>query len=381
MDPQLLNDPGWWLDARPLAPGGFPGGPPDLPELAGKVLFATSGSSGRPKWIALTKDALLLSAAAVNAHLGVDEDSVWGLALPWHHVGGFGVLARAHEATCRCATFGLRWNPECFRKFLMENGVTHCSLVPTQVHDLVSAGIVAPTKLRAVVVGGGRLTEESGRAARALGWPVLASYGMTEAGSQIATQGLDSLESLYRPAPIPVLPHWQVRTADDGRLEISGPALFDGMLEESGAVWRYQARTEEWYATNDRVLVSADGLTPLGRVDAVVKVLGELVDPERVGEELLERAGHRLRAESCAVVAISDERAGHRLVPVFDKTVSHEIARAVLDSYHTNAPGFRRLDSPVWVENLPRSPLGKLLREKLTLEIDRNLEALGGREA
>ena len=371
MDPQLLNYPGWWLDERPLAPGGFPGGLPDLPELAGMVLFATSGSSGAPKWIALTKDALQLSAAAVNAHLGVDEDSVWGLALPWHHVGGFGVLARAHEAACRCETFGLRWSPECFRKFLIDSEVTHCSLVPTQVHDLVAAGIAAPPELRAVVVGGGRLTEISGRAARALGWPVLASYGMTEAGSQIATQGMDALGLLYQPDPIPVLPHWRVRTTDEGRLEIAGPALFAGMLENRDGRWIYQPRTEEWHATNDRVLVSADGLTPLGRMDAVVKVLGELVDPERVGEELLERAGHRLLAGSCAVIAIPDERAGHRLVPVFDKTVGRETATVALDAYNADAPGFRRLGSSVWVENLPRSPLGKLLRKELTDQVVR----------
>ncbi|MBN8459484.1 MAG: AMP-binding protein [Verrucomicrobia bacterium] len=377
MDPQLLNDPGWWLDERPLAPDGFPGGLPDLPELAGKVLFATSGSSGRPKWIALTKEALLVSAAAVNAYLEVNADSVWGLALPWHHVGGFGVLARAHEAACRCATFGLRWNPEDFRKFLIENGVTHCSLVPTQVHDLVSAGIAAPQDLRAVVVGGGRLTENAGRAARSLGWPVLASYGMTEAGSQIATQGMDSLGSLYQPDPIPVLPHWRVRTTDEGRLEIAGSALFAGMLEEGGGAWRYHARTEEWHATNDRVLVSADGLTPLGRVDAVVKVLGELVDPERVGEELLERGAGQLLAGSCAVVAIPDARAGHRLVPVFDESVSRGLATEVLDAYHASAPGFRRLDRPVWVENLPRSPLGKLLRRDLTDQIARTATPQG----
>ncbi|MCF7675258.1 MAG: hypothetical protein K9M97_07925, partial [Akkermansiaceae bacterium] len=75
MDAKLLRDPGFWADDRPLAPAGFAGGLPELEELAGQVLFESSGSSGPPKWLALSKEALLLSAAAVNAHLRVTADS------------------------------------------------------------------------------------------------------------------------------------------------------------------------------------------------------------------------------------------------------------------------------------------------------------------
>ncbi len=366
MDAELLNDPGWWLDERPLAPAGFPGGVPDLPKLAGRVLFTSSGSSGPPKWVSLTKGSLLLSAAAVNAHLDVEVESIWGLALPWHHVGGFGVLARAFEAGCGVVSLTERWDPSGFRAWLQEHGVSHTSLVPTQVHDLVAAGITAPPRLRAVVVGGGRLTTSTGHAARALGWPVLASYGMTEAGSQIATQGLGALAVPYQPDPVPILPHWRLRTGEDDRLEISGPALFDGLLIADGGGWRYQRRDGEWFATSDRATLAGDGLTPLGRLDAVVKVLGELVDPERVCAELLERAGYLLGADSCAVVAVPDARAGHRLVPVFDATVPPDRAAEALEAYQSHAPGFRRLEKPVWVETLPRSPLGKLLRKELT---------------
>ena len=74
---------------------------------------------------------------------------------------------------------------------LADRGVTHTSLVPTQVHDLVKADLRAPETLKAIVVGGGHLDAATGRLARTLGWPVLASYGMTEAASQIATQTLE----------------------------------------------------------------------------------------------------------------------------------------------------------------------------------------------
>ena len=73
-----------------------------------------------------------------------------------------------------------------------------------------------------------------------------------------------------------------------------------------------------------------------------------------------------MRADSCAVVAVPDARAGHRLVPVFDATVPPDRAAEALEAYQSHAPGFRRLEKPVWVETLPRSPLGKLLRKELT---------------
>ncbi|MCU0781617.1 MAG: AMP-binding protein [Akkermansiaceae bacterium] len=365
MNALLLIDPAFWQDEKPFAPAGWDGGWPELPDLAGMVLFATSGSGGAPKMLALSKSALLLSAAAVNCHLGVDAESCWGLALPWHHVGGFGVIARAFEAACRLARFELRWDAAAFRDWLARESVTHVSLVPTQVHDLVAAKLGAPPALRAVVVGGGRLDAATGRAARALGWPVLASYGMTEAGSQIATQGLEALAASYQPAPLAILPIWDTRLGADGRLEISGPALFAGTLVSAGCGWRFVRREGAWHTTADRVALAGGELTPLGRVDAAVKVLGELVDPGMVEQELLDCGEGRLRPGSFVVLAEPDVRAGHRLVPVFEDAVPAALVEATLAGYHARVPGFRRLQPPRRVAAIPRSPLGKVRRHLL----------------
>ena len=150
MDPSLLTSNGFWSDPTPFGYGPVP----DLPELRGHVLFETSGSSGTPKWVALSKPALLASAAAVNRHLDVNTRSRWGLALPLHHVGGFGVAARAYQAGAEMSIYPGKWNAADFRAWLDRENITHTSLVPTQVHDLVSANLVSPTPLRTIVVGG-----------------------------------------------------------------------------------------------------------------------------------------------------------------------------------------------------------------------------------
>jgi O-succinylbenzoic acid--CoA ligase len=372
MDSALLTIGMFWRDPAPFAAGAFPGGLPELPELRGHVLFETSGSSGTPKWIALSKSALLASAEAVNRHLEVTPHSCWGLALPAHHVGGFGVAARAFAAGCAFREFGRRWDPSAFAIWLAENKVTHSSLVPAQVHDLVTAGIRAPSSLRAIVVGGGHLDAGTGQAARALGWPVLASYGMTEAASQIATATLASLETIYQPTPIPLLPIWQAETSPDQRLRISGPALFSGTLirkNETNETWTFIPRLSEWHETSDLVTLENRCLTPLGRSDLRVKVLGELVDLEAIERELIQLSEGRLQPGSFVIVAIPDARAEHALVPVFDAAANREIIDAVLSAHARRAPGFQRLQAPRLLENLPRSPLGKPHRSRIAAEI------------
>jgi o-succinylbenzoate---CoA ligase len=367
MDAELLTDDAFWHDPAPVAAGEFAGEIPACKALAGHVVFETSGSSGAPKWIALSKKALRVSAAAVNRHLDVTRDSCWGLALPLRHVGGFGVAARAHEAGCGFALFNGRWDPSIYQKWLADHHVTHTSLVPTQVHDLAAAGLRAPAGLRAVVVGGGHLDVATGRAVRALGWPVLASYGMTEAGSQIATQELASLTAAYEPAPLPLLPVWQAQVEDDGRLLIAGEALFSGTLVKQDGVWVFDKIPSAWHRTDDRVRLEHGMLTPLGRADSRVKVLGELVDPAEIERELLALADGALAPGSFIVAAIPDARAGYALVPVFESSAA--AAEAILNAYNDSATGPRRLQPAVAMASFSRSPLGKPLRHEISAKL------------
>lgn len=353
MDATILTSAAYWKD--PQSPV------QEIPELSGHVLFETSGSTGNPKWVALSKLALLVSAAAVNRHLDVKPECCWGLALPLRHVGGFGVAARAFDAGCGFQSFGQRWDAHEFRRWLEGHGITHTSLVPTQVHDLVHAGLTAPAALLAIVVGGGHLDPLTGQAARDLGWPVLASYGMTEAGSQIATQGLDQLQAPYQSAPIPLLPVWEAATTPESLLAISGPALFSGYLSDGIFTRRDSFR----HTTTDRVILENRWLTPLGRADSLVKVLGELVDPEAIERELIAISRGELVPGTFAIIAIPDERAGHRLVPVFESSVTSSVIASMLSFYQAQAPGFRRLQPAAAIGRFPRSDLGKLRRSEL----------------
>ena len=324
------------------------------------VCFTTSGSTGRPTWVVLSKNALIASATAVNHHLRVTPASHWGLALPLHHVGGFGVAARAFQAGCGFSCFSRKWDASAFVEWLQVHEITHTSLVPTQVHDLVRAHLSAPESLTAVVVGGGRMAPALGQSARDLGWPVLASYGMTESASQIATQHVDDISSLYQPDPLPILDIWQLETTAAGLLRISGPALLDGWLCESEGTWSFRPREEPWFTTNDIATITPTGLRIHGRADGLLKILGELVSPERIESDLTAMCGLSL-----AIIALPDARTGHRLVPVFETGCDMAAIDALLARHHAVCPGYERLATPLFVSSIPRSALGKIRRKEL----------------
>jgi len=257
MGADLLTED-YWEDDTPdlrLNPGvshpgaGLEGAVAAEPRLRGHVLFATSGSSGRPKIVCLAKSGVCTAARWVNRHLGCGPDDCWLLTLPVFHVGGFGLLARVKVAGGRLEVVPGRWEAARFVFHAKQSRATVVSLVPTQVHDLVSEGHRSPEALRIAVIGGGRL--QPGLRARAveLGWPVRESYGMTETAAQVATQ----LSSGEPDGWMPVIPDWQVRI-EEGQIQLRGEPLLTSYLErQEGGSWQWREARDEagWFSTGD----------------------------------------------------------------------------------------------------------------------------------
>lgn len=371
METPALSDPRFWSSSKSVVFG-----PPHVDEEAarlrealgdkGLIVFATSGSSGRPKWVQFQREALLTSAEMVNDHLDVSDEDVWMLALPAYHVGGFGVAARAFAAGSAMRRFAGKWQPSRFAAELGDAGVTLTSLVPTQVHDLVAGAVRAPASLRAVVVGGGALDEKTGQTARDLGWPVLQSYGMTETASQVATASLASLQAGYCGRELSVLSGWECRSVSDGRLQVRGPALCDGYLSlrDGGMYLEPAASRDGWFTTSDIVDLNGRLLTVRGRVDRRLKILGEFVNLDVIERDL--RAALDPQG-GLFVVALPDERRGWRLVPVLED--ARRDATKAVARFNETQPGFARLEPPVISTEIPRTGLGKVDHGKLREEI------------
>jgi o-succinylbenzoate---CoA ligase len=323
-------------------------------DLPGHLWLATSGTTGSLKLTALSKRAVLASAAAVNRHLEAGPADVWCCVLPTFHVGGLGIHARAFLSGSRVVTAS--WDA---RRFAEMDDVTLASLVPAQVRDLVRANLRAPGAVRAIVVGGGALPDELYRDAGALGWPVLPSYGMTECASQVATATRESAELV-------VLDHLEART-DDGRLAFRGESLLTGYGTEGGFV---DPKVDGWFLTEDlgTVVGTAEGriLRVEGRRGDFVKIGGESVDLGRLDAILAAVAGAH-----AALLAVPDERLGW-VIHLVVETAS-DVEEIVRD-YDKKVLPFERARRVHRVAAIPRSALGKLSRVKLAEQIPNLVE-------
>ncbi len=335
----------------------------------GLLFFQTSGSEGSPKWVGLSREGCLASARAVNAHLDATAQDRWLIALPLHHVGGFSILARCHVNGASFIQSDEKWNAASFVEICLAQRITLASLVPTQVFDLVQAKLTAPPSLRVVVVGGGALAKDVGLQAQALGWPVLQSYGMTEAASQIATEPLDHLYQGFDPERLEVLPIWNLQTDEEDTLTVRGQALARGYAIKQKSFWQWQSLdAAAGLRTRDKAQLWSHGtrrfLRFLGREASFVKVLGELVNVAALQERLDALAlAAGLSANQVVIWPMADDRKETRLLLMGEvELAALEILRL---AFNEKSLGPERLDEVHAVSELPRTALGKLDRVRM----------------
>ena len=176
------------------APGGDPSqslpAPSEPPPSETLAVVFTSGSSGASRGSRLSRAAFVAAEVAHAKRLGWEEDDRWALFMPPAHVGGLSILTRSLIAR-RCVVLGPPgFDARTVTEVLERDRVTLCSLVPTMLQrllDLEPAWSPAPF-LRAVLVGGAHYPAALRERAERRAVPALATYGCTEACSQVATQ-------------------------------------------------------------------------------------------------------------------------------------------------------------------------------------------------
>lgn len=309
--------------------------------LEGHLWLSTSGTTGSLKLTALSKKAMLASAAAVNRRLRSHRGDVWCCVLPTFHVGGLGIYARAWLSGARVEE--MPWDPVAFVGL---REMTLSALVPAQVSDLVRLGLRPPSELRAVVVGGGALSEDLYGRGRSLGWPLLPSYGMTETCTQVATAELGGPELV-------LLDHAEAHVDGSGRLALRASSLLTGYATEEGLV---DPKVDGWLLTEDLAELDGRKLRILGRSGNFVKVGGESVDLTR-----LDAIVESLAGPHAAVVAAPDERLGR----VIHLAIDIEGDERIVSAFNERVFPYERARQVHRVQSIPRTALGKLKRKEL----------------
>ena len=331
------------------------------------VVVRTSGSSGGPKGVVLSRRAMWAAAQASAENLGWQSDDRWLLSLPVAHVGGLSIVTRCLLARRTVVLEpDTRFDARQVAKVLEHRRVTLASLVPTTLRRLLNLeGWDLPSHVRALLVGGAPADPELLRRAAERSWPVLTTYGCTEAASQIATQRPGTLPNPEEGCG-PPLPGTEVRI-EDGAIEVRGPTLFSGYLPPRDSTFG----PDGYFRTGDLGhLDDAGRLHVLGRRDAVILSGGENVHPLEVEAVL---AG--LKGVSEAVVwGVDDSEWGQVVAAVLKVEEWRPGPEGVLepiDGEHLRTAIRDRLaphQRPrhlVLVSDLPRTPVGKVDRRVL----------------
>ncbi|MCP5025304.1 MAG: long-chain fatty acid--CoA ligase [Actinomycetia bacterium] len=309
------------LDGHPTEPGDA-------------VVVATSGTTGDPKGVIHTHDSVRASAETISRYLEVDPAvDRWLACLPLSHIGGLSVVMRG-LLTGTPVEVHPGFDADAATD-AAHRGATLVSLVPTALQRLDSS------LFRVILLGGSALPAD--RPANTVG-----TWGMTETGSGV----------VYERYPLPGVDLREV----DGEIQVRAPMLFRGYRAGTETLEPFD--DEGWFVTGDMGSVGADGCLSIdGRRGDLIITGGENVWPTPV-ERIIEADPS---VASVAVVGRPDPEWGAAVTAVVVPTDPG--APPTLDQLRALVGE----ELPPWcapkhlelVEDLPRTPLGKVQRSRL----------------
>lgn len=270
------------------------------------TLILTSGSTGLPKAAVHSVSAHLNSAAGVLDAMNYQQDDCWLLSLPLFHVSGQGIVWRWLLSGAKLAIRSTPL-PEALQ------GVTHASLVPTQLWRLLNDEMPFNIALKEVLLGGAMIPTSLTELAEQRGIVCWSGYGMTEMASTVCAKRTDGKKGVGL-----ALMGKQVRLVDDEiQIQSDSQSLgywFDGELHPLNLV-------DGWFKTNDKGAFIDGEYQVLGRLDNLFISGGECVQPEDIEAVINAHPD----VHQSFIVPVDDVQFGQRPVAVIDADESIDL--------------------------------------------------------
>jgi len=319
------------------------------PHLA--VLLPTSGSTGNPKLVRLSRGAILSNAEAIAEVLEINADEVAPTSLPLHYSYGLSVL---NSHLVRGATVVIEASGVLGRGFwdaVVEHKATSLAGVPYH-YEMLRRLKFAPEKypsLRTLTQAGGKLRDELiaefGAKMHAAGGRMFVMYGQTEASPRMTTMPAARLAE--KPGSVgPALPGGKFSVRRDDGSETTHPKITGEIVYRGPNVMMGYADNESELASGDDfggVLATGDlgyldqegFLFITGRLKRIGKVFGH-----RMNLDDLEQA---TRAASAGIDVVAAVAAGDKVVLFaegVEKETCKEASRALSERLHLHMSGF-----------------------------------------
>ena len=373
-----------WDSDRDALSGG-PRAPfvPAAPRATVAIVY-TGGTTGPPKGVELSHEALLLQALAAKDNFRLDESTVFVHTAPMFHVAdltaGLGVTAAAGR---HC--FLPEFSPSGLLDLVEQEGVDVAILVPTMISATLDGARERPgvvRRLRRILYGAAPIQEPVLRRLMAAAPDVelIQVYGQTEVGGACTIlPARDHVLEGPRAGKLGsagrVLPAFALRIADEsggeldrgsvGEIQVSGPGVMTSYWNDPDLT--SQTRRDGWLRTGDLGSLDEDGyLTVVGRLKDMIITGGENVFAGEVESALM----YHDAVQAAAVIGVPDETWGEAvhavvvLVPGRSASVAELVAHCRRRIAHYKCPrsiSFRQ-------GSLPMSGVGKVRKVDLLQE-------------
>ncbi len=338
------------------------------------VLPYSSGTTGLPKGVMLTHHNLVSNLVQCDAMIDY-RDGDKGLAvLPFFHIYGMQILMNGMLSNGVSVITLPRFDLVQALQLIQEHRITHFYAVPPMILALAKHPIVDDhdlSSLRVVICGaaplGGELADQ---AAERIGCEVIQAYGMTELSpaSHVTPSGQ------YRPGSVGLtVPNAEARIVDpetgddqnvggEGELWLRGPMVMKGYLNNEEAT-AATIDADGWLHTGDVATIDeANHFYIVDRVKELIKYKGFQVAPAELEALIIT---HPAIAD-VAVVGVADEEAGELPKAFVVAKPGAEVGDEELMGFVAeHVATYKQIRSVEFVDEIPKSPSGKILRRFL----------------
>jgi fatty-acyl-CoA synthase len=344
------------------APDHSPGVAVGLDDLC--LLAHTSGTTSQPKGIMLSHANVTWNAINIVASVGLRTEDVTVAIAPFFRTGGVGLDVLPLLFLGGTVVLPAEYDPDGILAAMARHRVSIAHGNPDVLEAMLHSRdwpVTVLSTLRFIITGGAPVPERLIRAYLARGVTMVQGYGLSEAGPAVAvlpsTDALSRVGSAGKPLLMVDLrvvgpDDGDVAVDETGELHVRGPNVMAGYWRRPDATRTVQS-AGGWLRTGDAARIDADGYVWIvGRMADAFESAGRLIHPGDI-ERLL--AASATVADVAVVGLASADRV--RLVAVAVRSGEGGLPPEVL--------GAAGVEAVVYVDELPRSSVGKLLRHEL----------------
>ncbi len=335
--------------------------------LDAALVQLSSGSTGLPKIILISPQALVFRAISNRDHLQISAADKTLCSVPLSHSHGLDCLTlpTLFAGGTVYLTDPKTSFPYRILDWIEKHNITFFSSLP-QMYDFFNQAAAQKkynlSSMRHAFCGSAALAENTAiDFYKNFNLPLKQGYGLAEIG--VICVNLKTSEKKYHSIGEPI-PGIEWHLADDGELCVKSDSLFSGYYKNSQAT--AERMNGKFLKTEDLISIDDDGFFYVtGRKNDVINVMGQKLYPKEIEQFIL---NFKEIAESC-VTSRSDEKRGQ--IPVLHLIAKNRdlnkinFEKKIISEFSQQFEDFKIPRTFVWHDAFPKSPLGKILKSKL----------------